>query len=204
VVTSVVFYLVLLALIGGERVAELAISRRNAARAFARGGVETGVAHFRVMTLLHASWFVAIVAEVTLLDRAFPGALGWCALGIAAAAQALRWWAISTLGDRWNVRVIVVPGAPPVTGGPYRFLRHPNYLAVIAEIAAVPLIHGAWLTALLFSLGNAAILFVRIRAEETALGTSWVEAFADQPRLLPAVRGVGRAVPGKIAGKEST
>ena len=128
------------------------------------------------------------MAEVLVFDRPFPGALGWAALALALAAQGLRYWAITTLGPRWNTRVIVVPGLPPVTGGPYRVMRHPNYVAVITEMAVIPLVHGAWMTAAVFSLGNALLLFVRIRAEEAALGEGWADAFADRPRFVPEVR----------------
>jgi methyltransferase len=125
---------------------------------------------------------------VLFLKRPFPGLPGLAALIVALGAQALRWWAIGTLGWRWNTRIIVVPGAPPVTGGPYRFVRHPNYVAVVLEIASIPLIHGAWLTALIFSALNVALLAVRIPAEERALGRLYAEAFEGRSRLLPEVR----------------
>jgi methyltransferase len=102
-------------------------------------------------------------------------------------AQGLRYWAVATLGDRWNVRVIVWPDSAPVTHGPYRWIRHPNYVAVIAEMALVPLIHGAYWTALAFSAGNAALLWVRIRVEEQALGESYSHAFGQRPRFIPRV-----------------
>lgn len=178
-------YLVFLALFGLERVAELWLSRRNAAVAFARGGVETGAAHFRVMTAVHALFLPACAAEVLLLRRAFPGTPGFVAAAFALGAQGLRWWAIRSLGWRWNVRVIVVPGEPPVRRGPYRFLRHPNYVAVATEMLAVPLAHGAVLCAVAFSAANALLLRVRIRAEERALGESWDRAFAGVPRFIP-------------------
>lgn len=171
-----------------ERLVELWLSRRNAARAFARGGVEAGQRHYAVMVAFHTLFLFACVAEVLLLERPFPGAWGWGALGAAVAAQGLRYWAIATLGERWNSRIIVVPGLEPVTGGPYRFLRHPNYVAVVLELLAVPLIHGAWLTAAVFTVGNAALLFVRIRAEEAALGEAYARAFARRPRFVPEVR----------------
>lgn len=183
--TSVVLYLALLAAVSAERVAELALSRRNARRAFARGGVEVGTRHFRVMTVVHVAFLAACAIEVVLARRPWPGALGLVALALVLAAQGLRWWAIGSLGDRWNVRVIVVPGLAPITRGPYRFARHPNYLAVIVEIAALPLVHGAWATAIAFSAANACLLFVRIRAEERALGDGWSRAFAARPRFLP-------------------
>ncbi|AKF83843.1 isoprenylcysteine carboxyl methyltransferase [Myxococcus fulvus 124B02] len=170
-----------------ERLVELVLSKRNAAWAFARGGVETGQRHYRFMVVFHTLFLVACVAEVFLLHRPFPGVLGWMALGGALVAQGLRYWAISTLGSRWNSRIIVVPDLPPVEGGPYRFLRHPNYVAVVLELACVPLIHGAWWTAVCFSVGNLGLLFVRIRAEEAALGDVYAKAFSHRPRFLPEV-----------------
>jgi methyltransferase len=188
-VTSRALYLCFLGLIAAERLVELVLSRRNAARSFARGGHEHGRAHFPVLVLLHTAFLVSCAAESAI--RPFPGLLGWIALIVALAAQALRYWAVSSLGDRWNARVIVVPGEPPVDGGPYRFVRHPNYLAVVLEMIAVPLVHGCWVTAAIFSLANAAVLRVRIRSEEVALGAAWQRAFAGRPRFLPG--GFGRA-----------
>lgn len=180
-------YLVLLALLAAERGVELRLSRRNAALAFAQGGIERGQRHFRVMKLLHTAFFAACAAEVVLLRRPFLPALGAAMLAVALGAQALRWWAIASLGPRWNVRVIVVPGAPAVRRGPYRFLRHPNYLAVVLEGFAVPLVHGAWLTALVFSAANAVLLAVRIRCEEEALADhcAYADRLGDLPRWLP-------------------
>ncbi len=181
-------YTALVAALGAERLFELWLSQRNAARAFARGAVESGAGHFGVMAALHTLFLFAAAAEPWLMGRPFPGALGWAALAVAVAAQALRYWAIATLGDRWNTRVIVEPGAEPVTSGPYRFLKHPNYVAVVLELLCVPMIHGAWLTALGFSLANAALLAVRIRAEEAALGPAWERAFAGKARFVPGGR----------------
>jgi methyltransferase len=188
-VTSRTLYLAFLLLIGAERLFEVALSRRNAARAIARGGRESGQAHFPAMVALHTAFLVSCAVESGI--RTFPGALGWAALAGALGAQALRYWAIASLGDRWNVRVIVVPGEPPVQRGPYRFLRHPNYAAVVVEILAVPLIHGCWLTAAAFSALNAVVLRARIRAEEAALGAAWQDAFAGRPRFLPGGPGRG-------------
>jgi methyltransferase len=187
----VIPYLALLALLGLERLVELRISRRHARWALARGGVEVGQRHFRVMKLLHGAFLAACAAEVVLLARPFVPALGWPMLGLALAAQALRYWAIASLGRRWNVRVIVVPGAPAVTRGPYRWLRHPNYLAVALEGVAVPLVHSAWWTALGFSLANAALLAVRIRCEERAL--------AQHCDYDARLGGVHRFLPGRAA-----
>jgi methyltransferase len=184
----VIPYLAFLALLALERLVELHISRRNAARAFARGGVELGQRHFRAMKLLHGAFLGACAAEVLLLQRPFVPALGWPMLGLALGAQALRYWAIASLGPHWNVRVIVVPGARAVTSGPYRWLRHPNYLAVAIEGVAVPLIHSAWWTALGFSAANAALLAVRIRCEERALAEhcDYDARLGGRRRFLPA------------------
>ena len=100
-----------------------------------------------------------------------PPALAWSMLAVVVAAQALRWWCISTLGHRWNTRVIVVPGLAPVRSGPYRLLAHPNYVAVVAEGVALPLVHASWITAVVFTVANAALLTVRLRAENAALAT---------------------------------
>lgn len=185
-VTTERAYYVFLLLLGAERLFELALSHRNKQRVLARGGFEVGQRHFGAMGLFHAAFLLSCAAEVSELHRPFPGALGFACLAGALAAQALRYWAIATLGDRWNVRVIVEPGAAPVTAGPYRFLRHPNYLAVALEIALVPLIHGAFITAITYSLGNAALLWVRIRVEEEALGARYARAFAGKPRFVPS------------------
>jgi methyltransferase len=180
--------LVFLSLLAGERLVELALARRNARAALQRGAFEVGRAHFRVMSAFHALFLVSCAAEAVLLHRPFPGALGFVALSGALAAQGLRYWTIAALGMRWNVRILVIPGLPPVTSGPFRFVRHPNYVAVILEMLCVPLIHGCWLTALVFSVGNAGLLWVRIRAEESALGSSYALAFAGKPRFLPRLR----------------
>ena len=182
------WYLAFLGLLGAERLFELRLSSRNAAAALAQGAREVGQGHYRVMTALHTAFLLCAALEPWLLRRPFPGGPGWAALAVALLAQALRYWAVSTLGPRWNTRVIVLPEAPPVTRGPYRFLRHPNYLAVVLELAAVPLVHGAWLTALLFSLANVPVLAARIRLEEAALGPGWEAAFAGRSRFLPRGR----------------
>lgn len=180
-------YLAFLLLLAGERVVELTLAGRHARALLARGGEETGRGHYRPMVLLHVAFFGACAAEA-LARPAPPSAWALLALAGALLAQALRWWAIATLGERWVTRVIVLPGAPPVTGGPYRWVKHPNYLAVALELACVPLAYGGWRTALLFSLANAALLTVRIRAEERALGAGWERAFHGRSRFLPAVR----------------
>jgi methyltransferase len=121
------------------------------------------------MVVLHVGLLVGALAEVWLLDRPFVPWLGWPMLALVLGAQALRWWCIGTLGRQWNARVIVVPGAQRVTSGPYRWMRHPNYVAVVVEGFALPLVHSAWVTAAVFTLANAALLTVRLRDEERAL-----------------------------------
>jgi len=181
-------YLALLAALGAERIAELLLSTRNARWAFARGGVEAGAGHYPLMAAFHTLFIVSCGAEAIIFKRVFPGALGWIALAGAAAAQALRYWAVVTLGRRWNTRIIVLPGVPPVSSGPYRLMRHPNYLAVILEMVCVPMIYGCWITAIAFSAGNALVLRVRIRAEESALGQPYQQTFGSVPRLVPRAR----------------
>ncbi len=188
-VSSLWWYSGLIALVGIERLVELRLSNRNAAWAFAQGGKEAGQGHYRFMTVFHTLFLIACVAEPWLLDRPFVSPWGFIALGLAIVAQGLRYWAISTLGHRWNTRVIVLPEAQPVTGGPYRFIRHPNYVAVVLELLVLPLVHGAWLTAIVFSIGNLLLLRVRIRVEEDALGQHYKQAFTSTPRFVPGKGG---------------
>jgi len=163
------WYVLLIAVVACERLAELVIARRNLAWSLERGGVEVGAGHYPVMVVLHTAFLVGCLAEVILLDRPFIPALGWSMFAIVVAAQALRWWCITTLGPRWNTRVVVIPGAPRVDGGPYRLFPHPNYVAVVAEGIALPLVHTAWITALVFTVLNAALLTRRITTENAAL-----------------------------------
>jgi methyltransferase len=169
-VTGAGWYTLLVLLVGVERLVELVVSRRNTAWSLDRGGVESGAGHYPAMVALHTGLLVSCLAEVWLLDRPFLPWLGWPALAAVLAAQGLRWWCIATLGRRWSTRVVVVPGASLVATGPYRWLRHPNYLAVVVEVAALPLVHTAWLTATAFSVANAVLLLRwRIPVEERAL-----------------------------------
>ncbi|WP_329390019.1 hypothetical protein OG625_37945 [Streptomyces sp. NBC_01351] len=163
------WYLLLIGLVGAERLAELATARRHTRWSLARGGVEYGRGHYPAMVALHTALLAGCAVEPWAADRPFLPALGWPALALALAAQALRWRCIHTLGPRWNTRVLVVPGLPLVSSGPYRLLHHPNYVAVVLEGLALPLVHTAWLTALGFTMLNLALLRVRIRCEEAAL-----------------------------------
>ena len=163
------WFTVLVVLVGLERLAELVLTRRNVAWALGRGGVEHGQAHYPAMVLLHTGFLVGALVEVWLLGRVFHPVLGWTALALAVASQALRWWCIASLGRHWSTRVLVVPGDELVTRGPYRFLKHPNYVAVVVEGVALPLVHTAWITATAFTVLNAVLLRTRIRVEDRAL-----------------------------------
>lgn len=163
------WYTLLVLAVAAERVVELAVARRNAAWTLARAGVEYGRGHYPAMVVLHTALLACCLLEPLLAHRPFLPALGWPMLMLVLLAQALRWWCITTLGPYWNTRVIVVPGTRLVGAGPYRLVRHPNYVAVVVEIAALPLVHSAWLSATVFSVANAALLTVRIRCENAAL-----------------------------------
>jgi methyltransferase len=167
----VIVYWTLLAVIACERVAELAVSARHAKALLRRGGVEYGLDHFPVMIALHVALIAGCVLEPLLGNRAFIPALGFPMLAVTILANVLRWWCIASLGDRWTARVIVLPGAPLVRSGPYRWFAHPNYAAVIVEGAALPLTGSAWITACAFTVLNLALLTVRIRCETRALAT---------------------------------
>lgn len=168
---SAAWYTALIAATAVERLAEVRVSLRNAAWSFERGGVEHGRAHYPVMVVLHTAFLLGCVGEVWVFDRPFLPWLGWPMLAACVGTQALRWWCITTLGPRWNTRVIVVPNLARVTGGPYQWLNHPNYVAVVAEGVALPLVHSAWITAAAFTALNALLLAVRIRVENEALAT---------------------------------
>ncbi|MFV2118671.1 isoprenylcysteine carboxyl methyltransferase family protein [Streptomyces sp. Act-28] len=166
---SQVLFTVLVVAVGLERIAELVVSRRNTAWSLARGGVESGRRHYPLMLVLHTGLLSGALVEVWVRRPDAVPVLAWSMLALAAAAQALRWWCVTTLGRQWNTRVIVVPGAPRVTGGPYRRLPHPNYVAVAVEGLALPLVHAAWITAVVFTVLNGILLAVRVRVEDAAL-----------------------------------
>lgn len=157
---------IILALVTLQRLAELVVARRNSRALIAEGAHEVGAGHYPLIVAVHALWLAA-------LWWLAPGRVViWPLIGLFLLLQGGRLWVLATLGRRWTTRIIVLPGAPLVAGGPFRFVRHPNYLVVIAEIAVLPLAFGLWQVALLFSALNAAVLTVRIRAEERALASS--------------------------------
>lgn len=154
----------LLGFVTFERLAELVLARRNTLRLLARGAREAAPAHYPVIVALHGTW----LGGLWLLAWNRPISPVWLAL--FGVVQGLRFWVLSTLGERWTTRIIVVDGAPLVRRGPYRYLNHPNYLVVVAEIAILPLAFGLYWYALVFSLLNVCILAIRITAENAALG----------------------------------
>lgn len=169
--STLVLYWTLLGAVVAERLAELVLSKRHAGALLGRGGVEYGRGHYPTMVVLHTLFLVGCAVEPLLAQRPFLPWLGFPMLALGLGAQALRWWAIRTLGIHWNTRVIVLPRAPRVAGGPYRYFPHPNYVAVVLEGLALPLVHSAWITALAFTALNACLLTVRVRTENAALAT---------------------------------
>ena len=156
--------IVILALVTLQRLGELWLSNRNMRRLFARGATEVGAAHYPLIVAVHALWLAALWWFAP--GRPVEGF--WLAL--FTLLQLARVWVIATLGDRWTTRIIILPDAPLVRAGPYRFINHPNYAVVVGEIAVLPLVFGLWSLAVLFSALNAAVLLIRIREENRALG----------------------------------
>jgi methyltransferase len=155
----------ILALVTAQRGAELALSRRNTQRLMARGAVEVAPSHYPLMVAVHASWLIALWVF------GHNQSVNPLALAAYLVLQGLRAWVMSTLGARWTTGIIVLPNEPLVARGPYRFLRHPNYVVVAGEIAVLPLTLGLPLIAAIFTVLNAVVLFIRIRAENQALDT---------------------------------
>lgn len=151
-------------LVAAQRLLELVLARRNTRRLLAQGAVEIGAGHYPLFVLLHAGWLAALVLTVPA-----DAPVSWPLLTLFVLLQAGRVWVVASLGRFWTTRIVTLPGAPLVRRGPFRFVRHPNYLVVTGEIAVLPLAFGAWEIALVFSVLNAALLFHRIRVEERAL-----------------------------------
>jgi methyltransferase len=156
--------LVIVALVALERLAELVYAKRNTTALLRQGAYEIGRNHYPLIVLLHLAWMIAVYAFA---EKTAPPVWSW--IGIFLLLQAARYWVLATLGRYWTTRIIAVPNAPLVARGPYRFIRHPNYAVVIAEIAVLPLAFGEYIVAIVFSALNAALLFWRIRVENGAL-----------------------------------
>jgi methyltransferase len=168
----VVVYWVLLAIIAVERLVELIVSKRNADASLRDGGIESGRSHMLWVVALGVAFLGGCLAEPLALHRTFIPAVAWPMLAVVVAANALRWWCVVTLGQRWTMRVIVIPGLPLVRSGPYRWFAHPNYVAVVLEGVALPLAGSAWITACAFTVLNAVLLTVRLRCEIRALAAA--------------------------------
>jgi len=181
-------FLLLIAAVAVARLAELRLAKRNVERlqkrGAKRGAVEVGASHYPWMVALHTGFLVAAPSEVYFLERPFLPTVGAIALVLFVAGMAMRYWVIRTLGERWTTRVFLLPGEPLVSSGPYRFFRHPNYIAVAVEILALPLVHTAWLTAIVFSALNAWLLRVRVTIEDDGLRRTDPERGSGERRAI--------------------
>lgn len=182
-------FAVLVAFLLIQRLLELVLAERNRRWAMDQGGKESGEWHYPLIVAVHAAFYLSLVLEYRYLSS------GWNALwpvwlAILVLAQGLRIWAILSLGRYWNTRIIVIPGKKPVMRGPYRWIRHPNYLVVVTEIFVIPVLCGAYFTAASFSAINAVVLYLRIREEERAIGSLGGIDLSRLPRFIPRVRTV--------------
>ncbi|OPZ20846.1 MAG: Isoprenylcysteine carboxyl methyltransferase (ICMT) family protein [bacterium ADurb.BinA186] len=168
-------FFLLVALVALQRLLELWWSHRNEKALLASGGIRCAHEHFKWMKLIHASWLIAMVLEVWIFKRPFYPLLGGLSLFLFAIGQLVRITAIATLGQRWTASIMVLPGKKLVSHGLYRFIKHPNYVGVIVEIAFLPLVHSAILTSVIFSLLNLIILRIRIVHETQALKKYCIE-----------------------------
>jgi methyltransferase len=186
---SVIAFLALLVVVAALRLVELRISRRHQQDLVARGAAKVHEPRFRWMVALHTSVLIGAALEVVFLKRPFLPALAAAMFAIFLAANAVRWWVIRTLGDHWNVQIMDSTRLGVVTEGPFRFVRHPNYAAVFAEMVALPLIHTAWITALAGALAHTAVLAQRLSMEERVLfaNPDYRAAMAGKPRFLPGL-----------------
>lgn len=161
-------FALLILLLALQRVAELVYSHRNAQRLRAQGAIEAGRSHYPVIVALHVAFYVCLILERVYLVSGWPPSWPWW-LALFVLAQLLRAWVLKTLGPRWTTRILVVPGSARIRTGPYRYLRHPNYVAIVLEFLSIPMLAGAYRTALIFSVLNLVVLGVRIREEEKAM-----------------------------------
>src|ERR1700730_7368855 len=186
---SVIAFFVLLSAVAALGLLELRISRRHQQQLAARGAAKIDEPRFRWMVLLHTAVLIGAALEVILLKRPFLPLLAAVMFVVFLAANAVRWWVIRTLGDHWNVQVMDSTRLGIITTGPFRFVRHPNYAAVFAEMLALPLIHTAWVTAIAGALAHAAVLAQRLSMEERVLfaNPDYRAAMAGKPRFLPGL-----------------
>jgi methyltransferase len=161
-------FALLVGLLAVQRIAELVYSHRNASRLRAQGAIEAGREHYPLIVALHVAFYVSLILERMYLISGWPRQWPFW-LALLALAELLRAWVLKTLGPRWTTRILVVPGSERIRTGPYRYLRHPNYLAIVLEFLSIPMLAGAYRTALVFSVLNLLVLRIRIREEEKAL-----------------------------------
>lgn len=182
-------YLLFLLAVGAERLAELVLSKRHQRQMEAEGVKKVAEPHFRWMVAVHAGVLVAAYLEVVLLNRPFVPAIAAAMGGVFLMATAMRFWVIRTMRTHWNVEVMASAPLGVVTHGPYRFIRHPNYLAVVLELVAIPMIHGAWLTAVVGTIANAWVLAQRLAVEERVLlaDERYREAMGPKARFVPGL-----------------
>jgi methyltransferase len=186
---SVILFLALLLLVAALRIVELRISRNHQRAMVPRGASVVTEPLYRWMVALHTFVLIGSGVEVVALKRPFIPALAFAMVGIFLAANIVRWWVIRTLGDHWNVQVMDSTSLGVITTGPFRFVRHPNYAAVFAEMLALPLIHTAWITALVGAIGHIAVLTRRLSTEERVLfaNPDYRAAMSTKPRFLPGL-----------------
>jgi methyltransferase len=186
---SVIAYLGLLVAVAALRLLELRISKQHQKEMLGRGAARVEEPRFRWMVLLHTAVLIGSAVEVVLLHRPFLPVLGTIMLSIFLAANVVRWWVIRTLGEHWNVQIVDSTRLGVVTSGPFRFVRHPNYAAVFAEMIALPLIHTAWLTAMVGTVAHAIVLKMRLSTEERVLfaNPDYRAAMSGKPRFLPGL-----------------
>ncbi len=180
-------YSIFLALVGAFRLLELRISKRNQREMEARGARKAKDPVYPWMVALHTGTLAACAREVWALERLWPGAIGWSAVLIWALSNVLRVWVIRTLAVHWNTQVMDSAPLGVISSGPYRWIRHPNYVAVFFEMIAIPAIHGAWLTMIVTTVCHVAVLAARIRAEDRVLlaDPEYRAAMGNKPRFLP-------------------
>jgi methyltransferase len=164
-------FTILIILVAIERVVELLVSKRNLAWSKDHGGIEFSFGHYPFMVILHSSLLIGSLVEIYISKPKLIPALAWTMFGLVMASQILRWWCVTTLGKRWNTRIVIVPNLARVISGPYKYLNHPNYVAVVIEGFALPMVGFSWITASIFTTLNIPLMIVRIRAENQALAT---------------------------------
>ncbi|NEO18219.1 MULTISPECIES: isoprenylcysteine carboxylmethyltransferase family protein [unclassified Moorena] len=187
-ITKVLFTLIVVAVIL-QRLIELRISKQNATYLLTNGGREYGSNSLWIVKVLQVSWFAAMINEVWWFNRPFMPGLAAIALMLTVAGQGLRYLSMRSLKKRWTLAIITFPDNPVVNSGIYLYLKHPNWLGVILEIAALPLIHTAYFTTIVFSIANALLMSRRIHTEEQALSedTNYADVFANRPRFIPVI-----------------